>query len=212
MTGSTSGAKSDRVATDDVHAGRSVVGPDQRVPGEPGLWVFLLGDMAIFAIMFVAFMVDRAKDPDLFRDSRESVGLAIALTNTMVLLISSLLVVIALNNVRTADFRRAHLLFSGAVVCAGTFVVGKVIEYIHLVNTGHGPDENPYFMWLFILTGVHLSHVVIGIVVLGVLVGRARRAIAADGAGRVVYEGGACYWHMVDLLWMMLFPVVYLVA
>ncbi|MBD1319582.1 cytochrome c oxidase subunit 3 family protein [Streptomyces sp. SID6673] len=168
--------------------------------------------MVIFAVMFVAFLVDRAKDPDLFGAARESLDLTIPVTNTMVLLVSSLVVAIGLTCVRSADHRRAAAVFATAMACAILFVALKAVEYVHLVHGGDGPDSNAYFMWLFILTGIHLSHVVIGVVVIGILLLRARRAVRADGRGRMFYEGGACYWHMVDLLWMVLFPLVYLVA
>ncbi|MEE4023403.1 cytochrome c oxidase subunit 3 [Gordonia sp. PKS22-38] len=184
----------------------------QRVPGEPGLWVFLLGDMVVFAIMFVAFLVDRAKDPETYRAARESLDLTVPLTNTMVLLVSSLVVVVALNHVRAGTFTRAMWGFAGGAACAVVFIALKSFEYTHLVHEGHGPGTDPYFMWLFILTGVHLAHVVLGLVVLVVLMLRARRHEASEGSGRVFYEGGTCFWHLVDLLWMMLFPLVYLVA
>lgn len=184
----------------------------KRIPGEEGLWVFLLGDMFIFAVMFVAFLNERAKDPELFAASRESVGLAIGLTNTMVLLISSALVVIGLRAVRVAAYATACRAYLGAVVCAVVFAAFKGVEYTHLIADGQGPESNPYFMWLFILTGVHLSHVVIGMPLLGVVATRARARIPCAGSGAVFYEGASCYWHLVDLLWMMLFPLVYLVA
>nr|WP_281169229.1 cytochrome c oxidase subunit 3 [Gordonia soli] len=182
------------------------------IPGEAGLWVFLMGDMIIFAVMFVAFLVDRAAAPAGFRASREQVDLTIGLTNTMVLLVSSLLVVIALDAARAGRFRSATTAFGAGIGCALVFTMLKAAEYTHLVASGHGPDADPYFMWLFILTGVHLAHVVLGIAVLAVLVSRTRRRVPVDGAGRMFYEGGACYWHLVDLLWMVLFPLVYLVA
>jgi nitric oxide reductase NorE protein len=188
--------------------------PDEHVhvPGEPGLWVFLIGDMVVFTIMFVAFLADRAKDPDLFAQSRESLDLTIAFTNTMVLLISSLLVVMGLHAVRAGRYVPAARALAAAAVCAITFMALKAVEYTHLVHTGHGPDSNPYFMWLFILTGIHLAHVALGLVVLGVLFVRTRRRTPSTGSDRIFYEGGTCYWHLVDLLWMMLFPLLYLVA
>lgn len=181
-------------------------------PGETGLWVFLLGDMVVFVVMFVAFLTERATDAYLFTESRESVSLVIALTNTMILLISSLAVVYALNHVRAERFPQAVRAFAIALLCAVAFIAFKATEYTHLVGDGHGPDANAYFMWLFILTGVHLAHVVLGVGVLTALLLRARRNVPPDGTGGIVYEGGACYWHLVDLLWMMLFPLVYLVA
>ncbi|WP_343287299.1 cytochrome c oxidase subunit 3 [Gordonia sp. SID5947] len=200
------------VIASDRHGSPTGAAPERHVPGEQGLWVFLLGDMVIFAVMFVAFLVDRAKDPELFGAARESLDLTIPVTNTMVLLVSSLLVMIGVTGVRAARHRRAVRGFAGAMACAVVFVALKGVEYTHLVQGGDTPDSNPYFMWLFILTGIHLSHVVIGLVVLGVLMLRARRELPSEGRQRVFYEGGACYWHMVDLLWMVLFPLVYLVA
>lgn len=185
---------------------------ERRLPGEPGLWVFLLGDMVIFAIFFVSFLNERAKVPELFQDSRESIGLTIGLVNTMVLLVSSLLVVMALENVRAGRRTSASRLFLGGIVCGLAFMTLKVAEYTHLVSHGHGPDVNAYFMWFFILTGTHLFHVVLGVAVLAVLYGRARRDEELTESRRKIFEGGACYWHLVDLLWMVLFPLVYLVA
>ncbi|MFC9978532.1 cytochrome c oxidase subunit 3 [Gordonia sp. NPDC127522] len=182
------------------------------IPGEPGLWVFLLGDMVIFAVMFVAFLTERADDAAAFAADRASVDLTIGLTNTMVLLVSSLLVVLALNAVRAGRFGSGSWYFAAGMGCAVLFTALKAVEYTHLISSGHGPDTGPYFMWLFILTGVHLFHVVLGIAVLAVLCLRARRRLSSEGPRRVFYEGGACYWHLVDLLWMVLFPLVYLVA
>ncbi|MFT4042402.1 MAG: cytochrome c oxidase subunit 3 [Gordonia sp. (in: high G+C Gram-positive bacteria)] len=194
------------------------------MPGEPGLWVFLFGDMIIFVVMFATFLNERSKDEGVFSSSRESLDLTIALTNTMVLLVSSLLVVVGINIARSGTFSKSgasgksgafnvcSALFAGAGICAAIFISLKVVEYVHMIGAGHGPDVNPYYMWLFILTGVHLSHVVVGFLALGMLFTRARRCVPVSGGDRVFYEGAACYWHMVDLLWMVLFPLVYLVA
>ncbi|WP_052065773.1 cytochrome c oxidase subunit 3 [Rhodococcoides fascians] len=182
----------------------------RRIPGEPGLWVFLLGDMIVFGFFFVAFLMERSKEPEEFTASREALGLAIGLTNTMILLVSSLLVVVALNALRLGAHRLASRLYLGAIACGVFFTVLKISEYIHMIGAGHGPEVGPYYMWFFILTGTHLFHVVIGLVALWVMFTRARHRVELTGTQRLVFEGGSCYWHLVDLLWMVLFPLVYL--
>lgn len=185
-------------------------GTERRIPGEPGLWVFLLGDMVVFALFFVAFLMERAKEPAEFTASREAIGLTIGLTNTMILLVSSLFVVVALNAVRIGRHALASRLYLGAIICGVVFCGLKISEYVHMVDNGYSPDVDAYYMWFFILTGTHLFHVVIGVVVLWVLFSRSRATGDLSGSRRLVFEGGSCYWHLVDLLWMVLFPVVYL--
>lgn len=196
----------------DAPAAESPTRVERPLPGEPGLWVFLLGDMVVFAVFFVTFLDERAKAPQVFQEARESVGLTIGLVNTMVLLVSSLLVVVALEKVRAGRHEAASRLFLGGVACGLVFVVLKAVEYTHLISNGHGPGANPYFMWFFILTGTHLFHLVLGVAALLFLSRRARRDEELTNAGRQVLEAGTCYWHLVDLLWMVLFPLVYLVA
>lgn len=182
----------------------------RRVPGEPGLWVFLLGDMVVFGFFFVAFLMERAAEPEQFTASREALGLTIGLTNTMILLSSSLLVVVALNALRLGRNRLASRLYLAALGCGVVFSILKISEYVHMINSGHGPEVDAYYMWFFILTGTHLFHVVIGLVVLWAMFTRARDNVQLIGTHRLVFEGGSCYWHLVDLLWMVLFPLVYL--
>lgn len=112
-------------------------------PGETGLWVFLLGDMVVFVVMFVAFLSERAVDADLFTSSRESVSLVIALTNTMVLLVSSLAVVIALNAVRAGRFSPAVRAF-GVALCARSRSSGSRPPNTRIwCPTGTAPTATP---------------------------------------------------------------------
>lgn len=197
----------------DVPADTSVgTAGGKRLPGEPGLWVFLFGDMVIFGIFFVTFLVERAKEPEIFQSSRDGLDLTIGLTNTMILLTSSLFVVIGLESVRRVQFPVATKMFAAAMGCGVLFAILKAVEYTHMVTAGEGPGDNAYYMWFFILTGTHLFHVLIGLVVLFVLLKKTRNRAQAAGSNRAIYEGGACYWHLVDLLWMVLFPLVYLAA
>ncbi|BCP05462.1 cytochrome c oxidase subunit III [Mycobacterium paraintracellulare] len=183
----------------------------RRVPGEPGVWIFLFGDMVVFGVFFATFMYQRSSAPKLFDDSRHTLSIGIGLTNTLVLLTSSLFVVTAIRAIRSSRCGAAQLLLAGALICGLAFVGLKAVEYTAKVSQGHVPTQNNFYLYYFILTGLHLFHVLIGVAVLILLFFQARRTeLSATRMGLV--EGGACFWHLVDLLWIVLFPLLYLVS
>lgn len=186
--------------------------PDtRRIPGEAGTWVFLFGDMLVFGAFFVTFLVERAKSPDAFDVARTTLHLGVGVLNTLVLLTSSLFVVIALGAMRTG----AHAHATGAVVaalgCGVVFMGLKVFEYVSLGAVGHGPGANPFYLYYFILTGLHLFHVCLGLGALTFVLTQTRRSELSPGRTALV-ESAACFWHLVDLLWIFLFALLYLVS
>ena len=183
----------------------------RRVPGETGTWVFLFGDMLVFGTFFATFMVERAKAPEIFDASRKTLHIGVGLTNTLVLLTSSLCVVVALAALRSGARRIARSAVWAAMACGAIFVLLKIFEYYSLVTGGHGAGANHFYLYYFILTGVHLFHVCVGLAVLVLLLAQTRRREIGETRMAVV-EGGACFWHLVDLLWIVLFPLLYLVA
>jgi nitric oxide reductase NorE protein len=194
-----------------LDAPAAVAPPVRRIPGETGTWVFLFGDMLVFGAFFATFMVERAKAPEVFDVSRKTLHLGVGLTNTLVLLTSSLLVVVALGALRSGASKIARSALLAALACGAIFVGLKVFEYHSLVTAGHGVGANHFYLYYFILTGVHLFHVCVGMVVLTVLLA-ATRPPELSATRLAVVEGGACFWHLVDLLWIVLFPLLYLVA
>lgn len=182
-----------------------------RFPGEPGVWVFVLGDMLMFAVFFAAFLIQRGAHPDLFAAGRQSLTVAFGAINTIVLLTSSLLVATAVRAHREGMRGRARMLVACAGGCAALFAALKIAEWAIKIDDGHTPGESLFFTYYFLLTGMHFLHLTIGAGVLTYwwrLLGRPPRP---EGEARVV---GCCasYWHMVDLLWVVLFPVLYLTA
>ena len=183
----------------------------RHIPGEPGVWIFLFGDMVVFGVFFATFMYERAQARELFDDSRHTLSIGIGLTNTLILLTSSLFVVTAMRAIRRSQRGTAQLLLAGALGCGLAFVGFKAIEYTAKVSQGHVPSENNFYLYFYILTGLHLFHVVIGLAVLTLLLNQARKAELSPTRTAFV-EGGACFWHLVDLLWIVLFPLLYLVS
>ncbi|WP_328353163.1 cytochrome c oxidase subunit 3 [Mycobacterium sp. NBC_00419] len=185
--------------------------PAGHIPGEAGLWIFLLGDMTLFAAILLVFLWDRRSQPEVFTESAHQLLQPIGAVNTLVLLLSSYLVVRALAAHRGGDHALARRLVSGAIGCAATFGALKAVEYTSEISAGHTPVSGTFFTFYFILTGLHLLHVVVGSALLLVwrsALGRQRPWSTAQGLS----EGIACYWHMVDLLWIAIFAIVYLVS
>lgn len=179
------------------------------LPAEPGLWVFILGDMTIFGLFFTVFSWEGAQDRDLFATATQSLIQPIGIANTLVLLISSYAVVLALHAHRAAEPDRARRLVVVALACALTFSALKAVEYTAGFNAGHTPGTNIFFTFYYVMTGVHLLHVVVGAVLLGVW--RSRITVEQSFAHhRRLAESAAVYWHMVDLLWVLIFTLVYL--
>lgn len=180
----------------------------KRVPGEAGVWVFILGDMTIFGILFATFLFYRAKRPDIFAESQTLLNQNYGAVNTVLLLVSSLFVVLAVRAVR-ANLNLAPALLLGAFACGVAFSVLKVIEYADKAGHGIGINTNDFFMFYYVLTGLHWFHVLVGLLVVAFLFSLSRKSTMTTQQ-RSIFEGGACFWHMVDLLWIVLFPLLYL--
>ncbi|CAA0114338.1 Cytochrome bo(3) ubiquinol oxidase subunit 3 [Mycolicibacterium vanbaalenii] len=190
----------------------TVTPPDtRRIPGESGTWVFLFGDMLVFGAFFVTFLVERAKAPEVFDVARTTLHLGVGVLNTLVLLTSSLLVVLALNALRAGAGSIATRAVAGGIACGLVFIALKVFEYVSLAAAGHGPGANDFYLYYFILTGLHLFHVCLGLAALSFVLTQTRRA-ELTATRTALVEGAACFWHLVDLLWIFLFALLYLVS
>ena len=162
-------------------------------------------------MLFAVYLSRRAHDPALFTASQDHLNRTLGAVNTLILLTSSLLVAFATKALRDGRFRSlaSPLTVVGALI-GGCFVVIKVIEYRQKLSAGITPGTNEFYMYYFVLTGLHLAHVIIGLVVLAVL---SRLASKPEPTPTRIafFEGGACFWHLVDLLWIIIFPLVFLV-
>ncbi len=181
----------------------------RRMPGAEGMWVLVAGDLAIFSLLFLSFALDRRDDPVVFEQGRQALHLDQGGINTIVLLLGSWFVVRALRAIRTGDVDRAGRWLLGGVGAGVAFGVSKAIEYVREVDAGHTSTTSDFFMYYFSITGLHLVHVLIGTAILAGFLWSWRRR---GRAGNVVaFESAAIYWHLVDLLWIVIFPLLYVV-
>ncbi|MBW8482663.1 cytochrome c oxidase subunit 3 [Actinomadura parmotrematis] len=178
-----------------------------RLPGDPGMWVFVLGDLAFFSAYFVIFMVHRGREPELFAAAQRHLSPAVAVATTLLLLTGSWLIALAVQASRAGEHRRALRLTAGTLLTGVLFMLVKAGEWAWEASHGRTFASGDFFMFYYLLTGVHLFHMLLGLVVLGVVL----RELRAPGLRRTaVVETGATYWHMVDLLWIVIFVLVYL--
>jgi nitric oxide reductase NorE protein len=179
------------------------------VPGEVGIWVFICGDLLVFSMFFGIFVHERSQSSGVFEQSRETLSLTFGAVNTLLLLTASLFVVLGVNAARRQAPRLAPRMFALAALCGCGFVLNKVLEYSSKIQAGHTPDANDFYMYFFVFTGVHLLHLLLGLVALAIMVRIARKPVLGHHDIRNL-EAGASYWHLVDLLWIVLFAVLYL--
>jgi nitric oxide reductase NorE protein len=177
------------------------------VPGESSMWFFVIGDLLIFGVYFVVYMFYRGQNHEQFLQSQAQLNLDIGAINTVMLLTSSLFVALGVTAARAGDTADALRRFGVAVVFGAAFPLLKLFEWIPEISEGLTPGKNLFFMYYFVMTGMHLCHVLLGLVILGFVI----RNLKTSARPKIsLIETGATYWHMVDVLWLVLFALLYL--
>jgi len=179
--------------------------PATYLPGEPGMWFFILGDLLIFGVYFIAYMVYRGLDQPLFLHSQQFLSQGIGVVNTLILLTSSLFLALGTEAAREGKTADAHRLLGMTFATGALFPCLKMLEWVPKIMVGHTPGENLFFMFYYVMTGLHLCHVLLGLTIIGFMMRNLRTA-----PNMKFIESGAIYWHMVDLLWLLLFALFYL--
>jgi nitric oxide reductase NorE protein len=182
---------------------------DNALPGDSGVWFFIFADMCAFAVFFLLFAAGRIAQPELYEASRLKLELGLGLASTLILLTSGAFMAQAVRRARGLDWEAARRSLSLSLAIGLLFAVSKWFEWSGKVAHGIGLTTNEFFTYYFVFTGIHFLHFAVGVAVLLVLIARCRQSLAQDSKLRWIEAGGA-YWHMVDLLWIVLFAMLYL--
>ncbi len=168
------------------------------------------GDLLMFGLFFALFLSYRAAAVPVFRASQAFLDVRIGMVNTVLLLTSSLLVAQAVRILQQqpADPRPATIRLVAAIGCGVLFVTDKAFEWTHEIRAGHGIGANDFFMLYYMFTGIHMLHVLVGIIMLTLMMLASRGQMTPRIIALV--EGGGVFWHLVDLLWIVLFALFYL--
>lgn len=178
------------------------------LPGDLAMWLFILAELAVFGLLIVAFGVTEILFAEAFSSSRARLDTSTGLALTLSLLTSGFLAALAVAQVKRQQPRSGSMLLVAAVGSALVYVMIKLREYGHLAGAGLDIEYDTFFTLYWILTGFHFLHVLLGLVILGFMAIRAWHGAYRPGQCRNL-ESGVLYWHMVDLVWVMLFPLVY---
>ena len=189
-------------------ASHPAVRDKQALPGDFAIWIFIYAELLVFGIFFLAYAFARAQNVELFNEYQQTLNRETGAINTLLLITSSYFVVMAVNAIRRNAARRCSQWLMLAILGGAVFVVVKMSEFVAKYADGINLSTNTFYMFYLSLTFFHFMHVLMGMVILAAVAVKAYRGgySAQDHTG---VETGASYWHMVDLVWIVLFPLVY---
>ena len=173
-----------------------------QLPGELMMWVLIVSELVVFGAGLTAFLAVRVTDPAGFAEAQSHLHRVGAGVNTIILVTSGWLAALASQAAEAGQRRRVRLLLFPAILLGAVFLALKAAEYADLFAQGIGTETHAFYTFSFLLTGFHAAHVLAGMVLL---------ALVGWLATPRAVETGAAFWHMVDLVWVLLFPVVYLI-
>jgi len=180
------------------------------LPGDLAIWFFIFMELLVFGIFFIVYAVMRLQNVELFNQYQLTLNRELGVANTLLLISSSYFVVRAIHSIRLNEVQCCiHWLYAALAGGAG-FLILKSLEYSDKFEAGIGLGTNTFYMFYLSLTMFHFLHVILGMLILFAIVIKAKRgAYSADN--HIGIETGASYWHMVDLVWIILFPLVYII-
>jgi len=176
-----------------------------------GIWLFLASEVMLFGALFSSYILLRTGAATWPHGRDLGLNVPLATLNTMILIGSSVTVVLSWASLRLGDLRKFRLYMGLTLLCSLGFLVIKYIEYTEKFHHGHFPSTNTFFAIYFTLTGLHGLHVIGGMIVNGYLLGPGTKMWKTDPqrfTNRIEVAG--LYWHFVDLVWIFLFPTLYL--
>ncbi|GIW72447.1 MAG: cytochrome c oxidase subunit III [Planctomycetota bacterium] len=188
------------------------------------MWLFLVTEILLFGGLFVGFAIYQTWYPELWHAAHKKLDPVLGTVNTVVLLVSSFTVAYAIRMAQLGKQRATSWLLGATIALAGVFLVVKYFEYSHKIHEGLLPgaafshaelaaqfsNAHVFFSFYFLMTGLHGLHVLAGMIVLGGLLWKNARG-AYSPEYFTPLEMGGLYWHLVDIIWIFLFPLFYLI-
>lgn len=183
-------------------------------PGDFGVWIIIYIELITFGIFFVGFAISRRAQLEIFNSSQLLLDQRFGFVNTLLLLTSSYCIVKSLQIIKSINTQESYQKASAYILYAmgfgAVFLVIKMIEFTDKYQQGINLSTNTFFMFYFILTMFHFMHVLLGLIILFNLYQNTKNGLYTLEKTQG-FESGASYWHMVDLLWIVLFPLVYII-
>jgi cytochrome c oxidase subunit 3 len=185
-----------------------------------GMWLFIFTEILLFGGLFIVYSVYRYKHPVEFHLAHQELNVTIGLINTIILLVSSMTVAMSITALQLGNKKLTLILLAVTLLLALVFLVNKYFEWgakIHhdiypgsafLMSLSKG--DMLFFGLYFFMTGLHAIHIIVGMVLLGVVFVKVKNGSVNQNRYSLL-ENGGLYWHLVDLIWIFLFPLFYLI-
>jgi len=189
--------------------------------GKLGMWIFLFTELFLFGGLFLVYAVFRAKYSEDFHTAADELNTFIGTLNTVFLLVSSMTVAMSITAIQKNNRKLALFLVFVTLVLAGLFMMNKYFEWSHkfeynlypgsevLKNLPRG--ELLFFGLYYMMTGLHALHVFIGMILLSINIVKIGKG-TVNRQHYLLLENSGLYWHLVDLIWIFLFPLLYLIT
>jgi len=195
----------------------------QKDTAKLGTWVFLLTEVLLFGGLFCFYSIYRSWNPEIFHSAHQFLDVKLGATNTVVLIVSSLTMALAIRSMQLGNKKQTIWFLVSTFLLASTFMVIKYFEYTHKIHLGQLPGQwytftgvegtNPhiFFSAYFLMTGLHGIHVLGGMgLILWLIVKTNKNRFSPEYYTPIEMTG--LYWHLVDLIWIFLFPLFYLIG
>ena len=220
------------MSTDNAHGAHSAHvahhfknATQQYLSGKEGIWLFMLTEILMFGAIFVGYAIYHNMYPEMFAEGARSLDWRMGFVNTLVLIFSSFTMAISISYIQRNMQKKAVIAMATTVLCGAIFMVIKYFEYEHKFHLGLLPGKfldvakvgaqhanlGLYFGFYYCMTGLHGIHVLLG---MGLITWCLIRTMRGEFHGQywIVVEGVGIFWHIVDLIWIFLFPLLYLVG
>jgi cytochrome c oxidase subunit 3 len=186
-----------------------------------GMWLFIFTEILLFGGLFIVYSVYRYKNPVAFHLAAEELSVTIGTINTVILLISSMTVAMSISAVQSGKNKTASILLLTTITLALLFLINKYFEWSGKIGHGiypgsdilaqMGAGETLFFGLYFAMTGLHALHIIVGLILLTVMLFKVMNR-TINVSYNIQLENSGLYWHLVDLVWIFLFPLFYLIS
>ncbi len=180
------------------------------LPGDLAIWMFIFMELLVFAIAFIVYAITRAQNVELFNEYQLTLNKEFGAINTILLITSSYFVIRAVHAIKLDKVNACINNLNIALVFGAGFLLLKSLEYYDKFSAGITLSTNTFYMFYLSLTLFHFLHVILGMIILFAIALKAKRGYYS-AENHYGVESGASYWHMVDLVWIVLFPLVYII-
>ena len=195
-------------------------GHDEHEASKFGMWLFIFTELLLFGGLFIVYAVYRYRNPVAFQLAGEELDVFIGTINTVILLVSSMTMAMSITAIQKNNRRMAILMLGVTIFLAVVFLVNKYFEWGAKISYGFFPDTSTlhelgqgtilFFGLYFVMTGLHALHILIGVALLGYILFKVQKN-HIHSRNYYLLENGGLYWHLVDLIWIFLFPLFYLI-